>query len=175
VEAAKVADVAGRLARGSRALRRHAEAAALHAPLLKLSEKLANPDPASAIGRLGLARALAALGHEEGASTTLSEERGLLQRQLAPAQRLGLIRALASTAASIRATDAVVGLTAEWAKTTDSYNTNSHLCLSAVELADAIASALVPHRGDAASIARRLADEDEWAVRSHVLSEEDSP
>jgi hypothetical protein len=174
VEAAKVADVAGRLARGARSLRRHPEAATLHATLLKLSEKLAGPDPASAIGRLGLARALAALGHD-GVGKTLTDERGLLQKQLAPAQRLGLIRALAATAASIRATDVVVSLTVEWAKTTDSYNTNSHLCLSAVELADAIASALVPHRGDALSTARRLADEDEWAVRSHVLSEEDSP
>lgn len=175
VEAAKVADVAGRLARGARGLRRHAEAATLHATLMKLSEKLAGPDPASAIGRLGLARALAALGHDDGVGKTLTDERGLLQKQLAPAQRLGLIRALASTAAAIKATDVVVSLTVEWAKTTDSYNTNSHLCLSAVELADAIASALVPHRGDAVSIARRLADEDEWAVRSHVLSEEDSP
>jgi hypothetical protein len=174
VEAAKVADVAGRLARGARSLRRHPEAATLHATLLKLSEKLAGPDPASAIGRLGLARALAALGHDDGVGKTLTDERGLLQKQLAPAQRLGLIRALAATAAAIRATDVVVSLTVEWAKTTDSYNTNSHLCLSAVELADAIASALVPHRGDALSTARRLADEDEWAVRSHVLSEEDS-
>jgi cellulose synthase operon protein C len=175
VDAAKIGDVAGRLARGGGALRRHAEAATLQGPLLQLTERLTSPDPASAIGRLSLARALATLGNEEGAAKTLAEERGLLQKQLAPAQRLGLIRALASTAAAIRATDVIVGLTVEWAKTTDSYNTNSHLCLSAVELCDAIASALVPHRGDAVSIARRLADEDEWAIRSHVLSEEDSP
>lgn len=175
IDAAKVAELAPRIARGTLVIRHHEAREPFRAALTELYSRLTLPDVGSAIGRLALWRALSMLGEAEGAAATLASERALLERQLAPAQRLALIRALAATATALGRVDDVVALTREWTKTTDSYNTNSHLCLSAVELADAIASALVPQRGDAISRARRLADEDEWFARSRVLSEGEDP
>lgn len=167
----KQTEIALRLADGARSLRHHEAKRVLSSALQALRKRIGGGDARSAGARLALSGALHLLGAEPGEEAIFTAERAVLGRRLSPVERLGLVRALAAYAAAISRLDLVAALTSEWAGTTDSYNTNTHLCLSAVELSDALASALCPHRGDGVSRARRLADDDERAVRAELIED----
>ncbi|NUO50722.1 MAG: hypothetical protein HOV80_17870 [Polyangiaceae bacterium] len=167
-----LAELAPRLAATALALRHQEAMHAIGEAVAASLSRLAGDDPRSSVARLELTRALAHLGIEGDHESVFTVERALLGRPLTPVDRHSQIRALAACAAAISRLDWAFALTTEWARATDSYNTNSHLCLSAVELADAFASALAPHRGDGVSLARRLCDEDERAVRAVLFREE---
>lgn len=158
------------LARATRAIARTPARDAAEALLRSLRARVATHDAPARIGRLVLTRALVELGAApEGAELLAADLKFLDNAEVAPADRLQLARSVASCAVALGDLATVRSVAAIWRRMTDSYNTNSHLCLSAVELADAVAWSLAPRIDDATSLARRLVDEDEHAVRAAIF------
>lgn len=137
--------------------------------LRAIAGRVTSSDAAARSARLTLTAALLEMGFADGAEDELAAEaRHLEAQELTPADRLQLARSVAACAAAAQQLQIVTQVATLWRRMTDSYNTNTHLCLSAVELADAVTSALSPRVGDAGARLRQLVDEDEHAVR-HLI------
>lgn len=136
-----------------------------------IAARITASDAGARTARLTLTAALLEMGFADGADDELAAEAKHLEAQeLTPADRLQLARSVAACAAAAEKLPIVTQVAALWRRMTDSYNTNTHLCLSAVELADAVTSAVTPRVGDAGTRLRQLADEDEHAVRNLIFS-----
>jgi hypothetical protein len=168
-----VSEVGQMLVAGVRSLRRvglREEAGDL---LSRASTVLKGEDPKTLEARLGLASGFAYLGDFGKAQPIIDEVLARLDREsgLNPSDRMKLTRA-AARALSHASTDvALAGLSrlaSQLPFTTDSFNTNSHFCLSMVHLADAL---VLGHVGDDLTLnetTRRFLDEDEYFVRRRV-------
>lgn len=166
-----LASSAAHIARGAASLRKGDPLQPeLESMVNTLLSRISAGDAPSRIARLVLTRTLADAGAPNNAREELAADLRFLEvGTISPADRLQLARSLASCAVAIGSFEVVREVASLWKRMTDSYNTNTHLCLSAVELADAVAWSLAPRRGDASSLARQLADEDEHAVRAAVF------
>lgn len=136
-----------------------------------LLSKAKTPLPA----QLGVAAGLAMLGRApeampvfDRAFDSLSAAKGALP------ERLALTRSLAGALAHAPVDVALPGLaklSEQLPNVTDSYNTNSHFCLSVVELADALVLGHVEVGQGGGERARSWLDEDEFLVRRRIHRE----
>lgn len=123
--------------------------------------------------RLGLASGFAYLGAMAQAQPIIDEVQARLGREsgLTISDRMRLSRAAARALSNAPTEVALAGLSrlaSQLPFFTDSFNTNSHFCLSLVDFADAL---VLGHVGDDLSVneaTRRLLDEDEYLVRRRV-------
>jgi cellulose synthase operon protein C len=168
-----VGEVGAMLVAGVRSLRRvglRDEAGEL---LARASTVLKGEDTRTLQGRLALASGFAYLGAVSQAQPIIDEVQVRLGREsgLIIADRLRLTRALAQALSHASTEVALPGLlrvAQQLSWMTDSYNTNSHFCLSLVDFADAL---VLGHVGDDLTLnetTRRFLDEDEYLVRRRV-------
>lgn len=168
-----VSEVGGMLVSGVRMLRRvglRDEAAEL---LSRASTVLKGEDVATLQARLGLASGFMYLGAFAAAQPIVDEAQVRLGREsgLNPGERQRLSRATTQALSHASTEIALPGLlrvAQQLAWITDSYNTNSHFCLSLVDFADAL---VLGHVGDDLTLnetTRRFLDEDEYLVRRRV-------
>jgi hypothetical protein len=148
------------------------EATGLLAPGQKL---LARPDKVPLATQLGIAAGLALLGLQPEATAVFDRAFATLSRFQGPMpERLTLARGLAgalSQAPVEVALPALVRLSEQLPLVTDAYNTNSHFCLSVVELADALVMGHVGVAQGTGERTRRWLDEDEFLVRRRIHRE----
>jgi hypothetical protein len=130
------------------------------------------PPDAPAALRLTLAAGQVALGALEEATPALDAAFEALSREALPMpERLATTRRLAVALSRAPGAVALPGLSrlaAQLPLVTDRYNTNSHFCLSVVELADAL---VLAHASDALALGpegRRLLEEEEARVRRRI-------
>ncbi len=169
----QVASVVPHVVRGAGELRRGPSRAELERLYRRIGSILgAARDTPTRVARLVLLKGLAEIGAVDGALELDADVALLETGELSPSDRLQLARGVAACASALGMLEVVRRVAALWRRMTDSYNTNSHLCLSAVELADCVAWALTPRRGDRASLARSMADDDEQSVRALVFGAE---
>ncbi len=168
-----VSEVGQMLVAGVRSLRRvglRDEAGEL---LARASTVLKGEDTKTLQARLALASGFAYLGATPQAEPIINEVQVRLGREsgLIIADRLRLTRAVAQALSHASTEVALPGLlriAQQLPWMTDSYNTNSHFCLSLVDFADAL---VLGHVGDDLTLnetTRRFLDEDEYLVRRRV-------
>ena len=168
-----VGEVGTMLVAGVRSLRRvglRDEAGEL---LARASTVLKGEDTNTLRARLALASGFAYLGAAAQAQPIIDEVQVRLSREvgLMSADRMRLTRAVAQALSHAPTEVALPGLlriTQQLPWITDSYNTNTHFCLSLVDLADAL---VLGHVGDDLTLnesTRRFLDEDEYLVRRRV-------
>jgi cellulose synthase operon protein C len=125
--------------------------------------------------QLGVAAGLAMLGRMTEASPVFERAtKALSSFKGGMPERLSLTRSIASAVAHAPLDDALpalAGLSEQLPVITDSYNTNSHFCLSVVELADALVLGHVSAAQGATERVRHWLDEDELLVRRRVHQE----
>jgi hypothetical protein len=168
-----IAEVGAMLVAGVRSLRRvglRDEAGEL---LARASTVLKGEDTKTLQARLALASGFGYLGASAQAQPIIDEVQIRLGREsgLIIPDRLKLTRAIAQALSHAPTEVALPGLSRiaqqlPWM--TDSYNTNSHFCLSLVDFADAL---VLGHVGDDLTLnetTRRFLDEDEYLVRRRV-------
>lgn len=167
-----VSEVGPALAAGVRSLRRvglRDEASEL---LQRASSVLRGEDTKTLSARLALAAGFAYLGALAPAKPIFDEAMARLgkEKDLMP-ERLRLTRAAARALGHAPTDIALPGLlrlSAQLPWLTDSFNTNSHFCLSLVDFADAL---VLGHVGDDLTlneVTRRFLEEDEYLVRRRV-------
>ncbi|MCP3102328.1 hypothetical protein LZ198_25995 [Myxococcus sp. K15C18031901] len=143
--------------------------------LVDASRRLLTHAKAPLAARLGVASGLATLGHVEEALPVFRQAfDALAAAQGALPDRLALTRSLAGALAHTPMEVALPGLArlSEALPTvTDSFNTNSHFCLSVVEFADTLVMGHVELAQGAGERARSWLDEDEFLVRRRVHRE----
>ncbi len=168
-----VSEVGQMLVAGVRSLRRvglRDEAGEL---LARASTVLKGEDTRTLQARLALASGFAYLGAMPQAEPIINEVQQRLAREsgLIIPDRLRLTRAVAQALSHASTEVALPGLlriAQQLPFVTDSYNTNSHFCLSLVDFADAL---VLGHVGDDLTLnetTRRFLDEDEYLVRRRV-------
>ena len=168
-----VGEIGGLLVSGVRSLRRvglREEAGEL---LARASTVLKGEDVPTLQARLGLASGFMYLGAFAQAQPIIDEALSRLGREsgLIIAERIKLTRATTQALSHASTELALPGLSRvaqqlPWI--TDSFNTNSHFCLSMVDFADAL---VLGHVGDDLTLnetTRRFLDEDEYLVRRRV-------
>jgi hypothetical protein len=141
--------------------------------LSRASAVLKGEDVKTLEARLGLASGFAYLGDIAQAQPIIDEVLSRLGREsgLNPSDRMKLSRAAARALGHASTEVALAGLlrlAGQVPFTTDSFNTNSHFCLSMVDLADAL---VLGHVGDDLTLnetTRRFLDEDEYLVRRRI-------
>jgi hypothetical protein len=141
--------------------------------LARASTVLKGEDTKTLQARLALASGFAYLGATPQAEPIINEVQQRLAREsgLIIADRLRLTRAVAQALSHSSTEVALPGLlriAQQLPWMTDSYNTNSHFCLSLVDFADAL---VLGHVGDDLTLnetTRRFLDEDEYLVRRRV-------
>jgi cellulose synthase operon protein C len=168
-----VGEIGGLLVSGVRSLRRvglREEAGEL---LARASTVLKGEDVPTLQARLGLASGFMYLGAFAQAQPIIDESLSRLGREsgLIIAERIKLTRATAqalSHASTELALPGLLRVAQQLPWITDSFNTNSHFCLSMVDFADAL---VLGHVGDDLTLnetTRRFLDEDEYLVRRRV-------
>ena len=168
-----VGEIGGLLVSGVRSLRRvglREEAGEL---LARAFTVLKGEDVPTLQARLGLASGFMYLGAFAQAQPIIDEALGRLGREsgLIIAERIKLTRATAqalSHASTELALPGLLRVAQQLPWITDSFNTNSHFCLSMVDFADAL---VLGHVGDDLTLnetTRRFLDEDEYLVRRRV-------
>ena len=173
VGAEGVGEIGGLLVSGVRSLRRvglREEAGEL---LARASTVLKGEDVPTLQARLGLASGFMYLGAFAQAQPIVDESLSKLGREsgLIIAERIKLTRATAqalSHASTELALPGLLRVAQQLPWITDSFNTNSHFCLSMVDFADAL---VLGHVGDDLTLnetTRRFLDEDEYLVRRRV-------
>jgi hypothetical protein len=125
--------------------------------------------------QLGVAAGLTMLGRAAEAAPVFDRAfDSLAAAKGALPERLALTRSLAGALAHAPvevALPALARLSEQLPSVTDSYNTNSHFCLSVVELADALVLGHVEVGQGAGERARSWLDEDEFLVRRRIHRE----
>lgn len=123
------------------------------------------------VARLHTAAALAFLGEIDRARPVFDEALTKLQGDLPMPERLQLTRALARALGAAPLAYAMSGLDQLQNKLeiiTDSFNTNSHVCLSVVDFMEALVLGYVSEDLAVDPIARRFLDDDEYLVRRRI-------
>lgn len=123
------------------------------------------------VARLHAAAGLAHLGDLERARPVFDEALGALAGELPMPERLVLTRATARSLAATPIAYAVAGLEAlekKLAVVTDSFNTNTHVCLSVVDFMEALVLGYASDDLAIGPAARRWLDDDEYLVRRRI-------
>ncbi len=123
------------------------------------------------IARLHTASALAFLDEMAGARPVFEEALTALSRDLAMPERLQLTRAVARALGTAPLEYAVAGLDQLQAKlelVTDSFNTNTHVCLSVLDFMEALVLGYASDDLALGQQARKWLDEDEYLIRRRI-------
>jgi hypothetical protein len=166
-----VGEAAGAVATSQRALRRvglKAEAAGLVETLRGAARGEGTP---MLLARLSLAGASFALNEPERALPALDEAFARLGGELAMADRLQIVRAAASAVARAPedlALTTLARLAEGLARITDSFNTNSHFCLSVIAFVESLVFPLAGEDLALGDLGRQWLDDDEYLVRRRV-------
>jgi len=114
------------------------------------------------------------LGREDEARPLFERAAKRLSGEATVPERLLLTRAIARGVASMKQ-DFALGvlrkLEEQFAKITDSYNTNSHFCLSVVAFVESLVLGYVSEDLALGEMGRRFLDEDEHLVRRRIHRE----
>lgn len=166
-------EVGGLLVSGVRSLRRVGLRDEARDMLQRAIAVLKGDDPATLQARLGLASGFMYLGAFAQAQPIIDDALARLSREtgLNISERSKLTRATTQALSHASTEVALPGLfrvSQQLPWTTDNYSTNPHLCVSLVDLADAL---VLGHVGDDLTLnetTRRFLDEDEYLVRRRV-------
>ena len=168
-DAAKLAAEFGSCLRGLRRVGLSDMAAEL---LDRLGKLTIGETPDRIEARLHVAAGLAYVGDFERAKVTLLGTQGALsQLKLTSKDRLRIVRALAAAwknAPRAEAMEGLMELAGQLPLITDSFNTNSHFCLSVVSFMDAMVLAFASGELAMGELGRRWLDEDEFLVRRRI-------
>ncbi|MFO0736153.1 MAG: hypothetical protein U0270_09745 [Labilithrix sp.] len=125
----------------------------------------------SLIARLHTAAALSFLGQTDKARPVFEEALGVLRTELPMGERLQLGRALSRALATAPIEYALAGM-AELEKgvvfVTDSFNTNTHVCLSVLDFMEALVLGYANEDLSIDPAIRRHLDDDEYLVRRRI-------
>ena len=147
--------------------------------LASLAARASRDDVPSLLSRARLAGELAAMGDLEGAPPLLAAARTRLRDASLPMpERLALTRAIAAASGQLpeaHAAPAIQQLAEQLPRITDSYNTNSHFCLSLIELADALFLAHASEARSPSGRARRAMEREAEHVRRVVSRDMRAP
>ena len=127
--------------------------------------------PEHVVARLHASAALAYLGDLDLARPVFEQVLGLLQGEVPVPARLQMTRACAKALASAPFDVAVAGLDALWPRldaVTDSFNTNSHVCLSVVDYVESLVLGYASEDLVLGPEARQWLDEDEYLLRRRI-------
>ncbi len=168
-EAASLASEFGSCLRGLRRVGLAEQAAQL---LDRLGAMTIGETPDRIEARLHVAAGQAYLGDFERARVSLVGTQKALQKlKLTSKDRLGITRALAIAWSHAPREEAMAGLSdlaGQLTLITDSFNTNSHFCLSVVSFMDSMVLALASGELAMGDLGRRWLDEDEYLVRRRI-------
>ncbi|PID39890.1 MAG: hypothetical protein CSA65_00475 [Proteobacteria bacterium] len=144
--------------------------------LLQVIDKAVVGDtPEALICRVQLGAGLADLGQYEQAEQAFKAGQAALKKGgLMPVERLNVTRALATAYAHMpleRAISDLAKLADQLGEITDSFNTNSHFCLSVVSFMESLILGLASDELALGELGRRWQDEDEYLVRRRVHRE----
>jgi hypothetical protein len=166
--AAEVAPIAAGMLRTLRRFGLRDEAQRLLASLQAAAKGSATPH---LVARLHTAAALAYLGEIDRARPVFEETLTALQGELPMPERLQLTRALSRSLGAAPLAYATAGLEQLQKKLdviTDSFNTNSHVCLSVVDFMESLVLGYASEDLAVDPIARRILDDDEYLVRRRI-------
>jgi hypothetical protein len=145
------------------------------AELVEVAQGLLTRPKTPLPAQLGVAAGLAMLGRQTEAIAVFDRAfESLAAAKGALPERLALTRSVAGALAHASVEVALPGLallSEGLPAVTDSYNTNSHFCLSVVELADALVMGHVEVGQGTGERARSWLDEDEFLVRRRIHRE----
>jgi hypothetical protein len=144
--------------------------------LLSAIDKVVVGDtPEALICRVQLGAGLADLGqHEQAEQAFKAGQAALNKGGLMPVDRLKVTRALATAYAHMPLELAIGGLAKlaeQLSEITDSFNTNSHFCLSVISFMESLILGLASDELALGELGRRWQDEDEYLVRRRVHRE----
>ncbi len=166
--AAEIAPMTGGMLRTLRRFGLREEASAL---LIALQTAASGATTSALLARLHGAAALAYLGELERAEPVFAEALGVLGGTLPMAARLDLTRALARAVAPAPlpyALGVLDKLGDKLATVTDSFNTNSHVCVSALGFVEAIVLGYASDDLTLGELRRQWLDDDEYLVRRRI-------
>jgi hypothetical protein len=166
--AAEIAKVTGGMLRTLRRVGLREEAALLLETMQKAAAGAGAP---AMIARLHTASALAYLGRVDSAKSVFEETLGALAADVPVPLRLDLTRALARgvvNAPEEYALGVLEQLAAKLQVVTDSFNTNSHLCLSVIAFVEAIVLGYASDDLAMGELGRRWLDDDEYLIRRRI-------
>ncbi len=168
-EAASLASEFGSCLRGLRRVGLAEQAGQL---LERLAAMTVGETPDQMEARLHVAAGQAYLGDFERARVTLvATQKALSKLKLTGTDRLRITRALAIAWSHAPREEAMTGLSelaGQLTLITDSFNTNSHFCLSVVAFMDSMVLALASGELAMGDLGRRWLDEDEYLVRRRI-------
>ena len=158
-----------------RSMRRVGLADQALALLDKLSDAITGDSTTIEIARLHVAAGRAYLGDFEHAEPVLLHAQQLVGKDsLVAAERLRIISALAAAwthAPTERASQGLRDLAKLFSSITDSYNTNSHFCLSVISFVDSLVLGFASGELALGDVGRRWLDEDEYLIRRRIHHE----
>lgn len=166
--AAEIAPLVGGMLRTLRRVGLKDEASRLLVAVQSAAKGKATPH---LVARLHAAAGLAYLGEMDRAKPTFEEALAVLAGDLLTPERLVLTRALARALGAAPIQFAVAGLDTLQKKLeiiTDSFNTNSHVCLSVVDFMEALVLGYASEDLVIGHAARRWLDDDEYLVRRRI-------
>lgn len=166
-----LSDVAPLLGATMRTLRRVGLRDEARALLSVLSRAAEGEGAAAVVARLHAAGALAYLGDHDAARPIFERALAALGGEHPVPERLRMTRAAARALASAPFDFAVSGLDALWPRidaVTDSFATNSHVCLSVLEYVESLVLGYASDDLVLGPLGRALLDEDELALRRRI-------
>jgi hypothetical protein len=166
--AAEIAPVMGGMLRTLRRVGLRDEASRLLETMQKTAAGTGTP---AMVARLHTASALAYLGRFESARGVFEETLGVLAGDVPVPTRLDLTRALARAVVNAQQEYALAvleKLAAKLSVVTDSFNTNSHLCLSVVAFVESLVLGYASEDLAIGELGRRWLDDDEYLIRRRI-------
>ncbi len=167
--AAEVAKTLGQCLRSLRRVGLLEEAAEL---LSAVATSVGGAGSAALVARLHLAAGLADVGRMDRAEPIFVEgKQALAGTSLLLVDRLEITRALATAlghAPQAVATAEIAALAKQLPQISDSFNTNSHFCLSVIQFMESLVLGLASEQLVLGQLGRRWLDEDEYLVRRRI-------
>jgi hypothetical protein len=125
------------------------------------------------VAKLQLAGGLASLGKIDQANKIIMDSRQVLltAKELAMPDRLAIIGAITNASAQLPADQALVGISRMMDQLpiiTDSFNTNSHFCKSAIQFVESIVLGFISDNLIVGEIGKKWMEEDEYLVRRRI-------
>lgn len=164
------AEIAELLARGCPTLRRSGHASDAREMLHELAERVTGEELAAVRARLHIASAMAALGDRERVEAAFADGHAQLDGLRAD-ERLELVREMALALGRTNPGQAIAGVAALMEllpQITDSFNTNTHFCLSIVHFMESCVLALASEDLSLGDWARHWVEEDEHLLHRRI-------
>lgn len=135
--------------------------------------RLEGPAPEAVLARLELASGLARMGRPDRLDACLTDAVAIPDARLTPRLRLRLVREVALSlghTSPSRAVSGVASLMQRLPGITDSFNTNSHYCLSVLHFMESMVSGLASRDLSLTPFATRFIEADEHRIRRRIFA-----